>query len=720
MVICTQCASENSSDNRFCAKCGYNLFGATGQLTPDTLLDGRYLITKTLGRGGMGAVYQALDRRLDNILVAIKEMSTGALGPGKLQDAIVAFKREAKILINLRHPALPRVIDFFSEGDERWYLVMDYIEGETLEEVASRRGQIPEAEVLNWTKQLCDVLEYLHSHHPPIIFRDLKPSNIMLTTDGDIKLIDFGIARHFKPGLTSDTSVYGSAGYSAPEQYGQSQTDARADIYSLGATMHYLLTGVDPGKSPFKFTPPKELVATISYELNSAIVKAVSFDIEQRPGSAKEMKNLLPLMFETSNKDLATSILKPAPQDPTATTKLPEKVTKEYTKNRVLWMVVVVGVVILTISSFAYGPLDYIGKVKTGEDTSPYVAEADIEVQANFSDSTMDNVIDKEIIHSNNVNVIEVQATRDKPTTVQDVVGVKLDRTNLTLTTQGPSVKLLAIISPANATNQEMVWSSSDTSVATVSAIGEVTPKNPGSATITVKTKDGGKTATCGVIVNQVVVAVSGVSLDRNILNLTAGGSSIQLVATVTPANATNKGVTWSSSNTAVATVSPSGVVSPLIAGITTITVRTLDGSKIANCNVTVNQAPVSGLSKLNSRVEYIKFFEEADRELDISSLKYQNRFSSLTSRYIYYELGLTHPQPESRIDFKIHDIYYRSDNSIFAQRTSDYYVLPWWTDSQHRRGEGWDIPGMWPVGNYRVELYSDGTKLATGWFEIY
>ncbi|MGE5458825.1 MAG: protein kinase domain-containing protein, partial [Methanobacterium sp.] len=213
MLSCSVCGTANNDEQNFCGKCGASLRGeGTGKLNPDTILESRYAIVKTIGQGGMGAVYLALDTRLENIPVAIKEMSTGAIG-GDLQAAIAGFKKEASLLINLKHNALPVIRDFFSKGDNRWYLVMDYIEGHTLKEEVQKRGQIPEAEVINWATQLCDILSFLHKRNPPIIFRDLKPDNIMLTPDGQIKLIDFGIARHFQKGNTADTTAYGSTGF---------------------------------------------------------------------------------------------------------------------------------------------------------------------------------------------------------------------------------------------------------------------------------------------------------------------------------------------------------------------------------------------------------------------------------------------------------------------------------------------------------------------------
>ncbi|OPY58310.1 MAG: Serine/threonine-protein kinase PknB [Pelotomaculum sp. PtaU1.Bin035] len=292
MPDCLLCGIQNPDDLTYCHKCGGKLGGATGRLSPSTVLDNRYTIVKTLGQGGMGAVYLAFDRRLNNKPVVVKEMSANAVGQGNLQAAIEAFKKEASLLIDLRHQALPVVTDFFSRGEDRWYLVMDYIEGITLKAFVQRRGPIPQSEVLDLARQLCDILDYLHKRKPPVIFRDLKPDNIMLTPGGIIKLIDFGIARHFKAGVTKDTTAYGSTGFAPPEQYGQNQTDARSDIYSLGATLHYLLTGIDPGNKPFVFEPLDHIKGT-DPKLVSAIMRALELDPGNRPGSAGEMLALL-------------------------------------------------------------------------------------------------------------------------------------------------------------------------------------------------------------------------------------------------------------------------------------------------------------------------------------------------------------------------------------------------------------------------------------------
>jgi serine/threonine protein kinase len=196
------------------------------------------------------------------------------------------------MLASLTHPNLPRIYEQFNEGG-RWYLVMDFIAGETLEERIGKTGgkTMPVEKALNIAIQLCMVLEYLHTRQPPIIFRDLKPGNVMITDTGHVYLIDFGIARHFKPGQAKDTTALGSLGYAAPEQYGRSQTTARADVYSLGATLHQLLTGCDPSESPFRFSGlqlPGQLQG-----LEKLVASMVSVDVQQRPASIAGVKQEL-------------------------------------------------------------------------------------------------------------------------------------------------------------------------------------------------------------------------------------------------------------------------------------------------------------------------------------------------------------------------------------------------------------------------------------------
>jgi WD40 repeat protein len=257
------------------------------------MLKQRYVILGQAGRGGFGAVYKATDTAFGNRIVAIKEMSQNNLDPRELMAATEAFRNEAMMLASLVHPNLPRIYEQFTDIG-RSYLVMDFIEGETLEHFVGPQGQKCSVEhVLDIALQLCSVLEYLHTRQPPIIFRDLKPANVMLTASGHLYLIDFGIARHFKPGQTKDTAPLGSSGYAAPEQYGRAQTTARADIYGLGATLHRLLTGDDPADNPFHFTLLHLPQHPALKGLDTLIMSMVSVDVNRRPASIAQVRQEL-------------------------------------------------------------------------------------------------------------------------------------------------------------------------------------------------------------------------------------------------------------------------------------------------------------------------------------------------------------------------------------------------------------------------------------------
>jgi serine/threonine protein kinase len=254
----------------------------TGQI-----LQQRYHVVSHIGQGGMGAVYQAQDSRLNNRLVAIKEFdpTQPQLSVTDRQDALQAFQQEAAILSGLSHPGLTAVYDYFLENN-KFYLVMEFVQGETLAQAWQRAGQrFAEAQVVAWAKELCDVLGYLHSQQPPVIFRDLKPDNIIVQPNGRLKLIDFGIARHFTPGKTSDTTKFGTPGYAAPEQYGQGQTDARSDIYALGVVMHQLLSGYDPTNTPFRLPPLDQIAPHVSLPLRQVITQALEIEPGKRPST---------------------------------------------------------------------------------------------------------------------------------------------------------------------------------------------------------------------------------------------------------------------------------------------------------------------------------------------------------------------------------------------------------------------------------------------------
>ncbi|MCS6776263.1 MAG: protein kinase [Chloroherpetonaceae bacterium] len=262
---------------------------ASGLLSEGVVLNDRYRIVRVLGRGGMGTVYLAEHLRLDTT-VAVKEVSGPRPDDEEYRLALQQCEQEARFLVRLNHPNLPRVMDAFIESD-RFYLVMEYIEGVTLETRLREAGGGPleVADVIEWGLQIADVLAYLHSQDPPIIFRDLKPANVMVQPDGNVRLIDFGIARRFQPGASKDTALLGSVGYSPPEQFGRHQTDARSDLYALGATLHHLLTGRDPAAQPFKFPPACSLNPQVPEALSRLIDECLALDPAQRPAGVHEV-----------------------------------------------------------------------------------------------------------------------------------------------------------------------------------------------------------------------------------------------------------------------------------------------------------------------------------------------------------------------------------------------------------------------------------------------
>jgi tRNA A-37 threonylcarbamoyl transferase component Bud32 len=266
----------------------------TGLLPPQTLLAERYLILEKLGQGGMAAVYKAKDEaKRGEPLRAIKEMSQAALKESEREQAIENFQAEAEMLKALDHPNLPKFYEQFQEED-RYYLVMEYIEGETLEDRLERVGKgLPERDVMDWAEQLCSVLTYLHERRPPIIFRDLKPGNIMVTKQNQVKLIDFGIARIFRRDKTHDTQVLGTPGYAPPEQYGKGQTDPRSDVYALGVTLHQLLTNYDPSSTPFSLPPLHTLNPDVSPHVQAAIEQATRLKREERFESISDFHSAL-------------------------------------------------------------------------------------------------------------------------------------------------------------------------------------------------------------------------------------------------------------------------------------------------------------------------------------------------------------------------------------------------------------------------------------------
>lgn len=251
-----------------------------------SLVDGKYKILRVVGKGGMSVVYQAVNEKANKIW-AIKEVRKDGVQNFEVvkQNLIV----ETELLKKFNHPNLPSIIDVI-DGEGSFLIVMDYIEGNSLAKALETSGAQSQDDVIEWSKQLCDVLGYLHSRRPPVIYRDMKPANVMLKPDGNVSLIDFGTAREFKSSSVEDTTCLGTQGYAAPEQYGgHGQTDARTDIYCLGATMYHLVTGHNPSTPPYEMYPIRQWNPMLSSGLEEIIIKCTQRNPNDRYQSCAEL-----------------------------------------------------------------------------------------------------------------------------------------------------------------------------------------------------------------------------------------------------------------------------------------------------------------------------------------------------------------------------------------------------------------------------------------------
>jgi serine/threonine-protein kinase len=334
MSICAKCGSDNDLEGGVCLVCKGSDAHHTESTLPDTdssldspvqtshiatsgeparqsalkvldagtLLSGRYEIVRKIGGGGMGAVYLAKDANLGGVERAVKEMIQASLDAEQQSKAVEDFKRESMILSALEHPSIPTIYDyFFDEELHRFYLVMKYISGGDLAARlrAAPGGRIDEKSVTDWALQVCDVLCYLHGHPEAIVYRDLKPSNIMIDgKTGRVMLVDFGIARSVGQGQEKGVTAVGTMGYAPPELF-SGQVEPRSDIYSLGSTMFHLLTGADPQNNPLlifdleKNPRPRQINSQISDQMERILMRAVEYSAENRFASAAAMSAAL-------------------------------------------------------------------------------------------------------------------------------------------------------------------------------------------------------------------------------------------------------------------------------------------------------------------------------------------------------------------------------------------------------------------------------------------
>lgn len=252
------------------------------------IINKRYRVVSVIGEGGMSTVYEVEDLNLEKRW-AMKE--TLDIFPSRDKSEIVdQFLREAKMLAGLSHAGLPRVIDCFSENNN-YYLVEELIRGKPSIDLLEESHQFDEFRILNWAMQICDILEFLHDNN--IIYRDLKPGNILVDNEEKVYLVDFGIARFFQGGKSRDTVIIGTPGFASPEHYGRGQTDSRSDIYSLGVTMHFMMTAEDPAEKPFHFDIPYNINPDVSFQTSAIIMKCLDLDPNRRYQRASELKKAI-------------------------------------------------------------------------------------------------------------------------------------------------------------------------------------------------------------------------------------------------------------------------------------------------------------------------------------------------------------------------------------------------------------------------------------------
>lgn len=318
-----------------------------------TVIDGKYEILKEIGRGGMSIVYLAMDKHL-NKQWAVKEIRKK--GSGKNDEIVVnSLLAEANMMKKLEHPSLPRIVDIIDNGITI-YVVMDYIEGESLDKILNEYGAQPEEMVVGWAKQLCDALSYLHSQKPSIIYRDMKPANVMLKPEGNIKIIDFGIAREYKEQNLADTTVLGTKGYAPPEQY-SGQTDPRSDIYALGMTMHHLLTGVDP-RNGEPYAPVRQWNPELSEGIEIIIDRCVE------PAAENRYQSCADLLYDLEHPELITKGFKK---------KQKRKLTAFIVAASMAILLFIAGIV-LNMSAVRLNTQDYEANIGTSNPENYYTA----------------------------------------------------------------------------------------------------------------------------------------------------------------------------------------------------------------------------------------------------------------------------------------------------------------------------------------------------------
>ncbi len=650
MDRCLNCMQQTASD--VCPYCGYNISSyelQPGVLKPQTCLKGRYYLGRILGRGGFGITYNGWDaqtgRRVaikeyfpsglavrlkdDNTISAVSSVNTQAFKSG-----VVKFFDEAQILSEFRSvKEIVEIYDFFYEN-ETSYIVMEYIEGENILQIMTRRNRMETETAVDIILKLTSAMIKVHAKD--VLHRDISPSNIIVTEDGGIKLIDFGSARQFAVDQSNSMSVILKNGFAPIEQYSRKGNHGPwTDIYSICATFYYMITGNVPEQATDRviedaLIPPSEFRSDITPQQEAVLLKGLAVKAADRYRSASELKDAIKEAYG-NHPVTAPPVLKKE-QKTVSLDDVPEPVPKEkkirfipvQKEKKARYVPVIItticaAIIILTMLSLTIWR-------KPGENIQTNTDTIKIDekgTQITESETDVKQTETEPAVITKSETIITEPAETEQA--VISVTEITLNKKVLSLE-KGGTDTLAVTINPTDASDNKVTWSTSSTNVASVSD-GKVTAGAEGTAVITAKTSNG-KTASCTVTVKPGVVNPESVSLNAKTYEL-AKGFTLTLTATVYPSNATDKTVTWTSSNTGVATVTDSKITA-LSAGIAVITVKTSNG-KTASCTVTVTAVEVEKVNIEQTSV-ILNYGEAVTLAITVSPVDAADELITLTS----------------------------------------------------------------------------------------